>query len=250
MKLDLFGRVMLTLALVAMLVAVARAAFGEETDRGGGPSLARRSSAGAEAADPPVTPSQAIERAVAQRLGGDLSIAVTALDTSVAAEPGLAALPEPGGRPGQPMRFVLTVGGARRGVATATVAVTGNYARAARAIARSEVVAGDAIEVVHATLPPVELKRLPAAGEAIGLIARRDIAAGEPLTEAVLQFPPLVRSGDVVAVTVRVGVVEVSSAGTASGSGHEGDIIRVRPRHGGRPMKARITGRAAVEIVQ
>ena len=89
MKLDLFGRVMLTLALVAMLVAVARAAFGEETDRGGGPSLARRSSAGAEAADPPVTPSQAIERAVAQRLGGDFFISLTARGTFVSDESGL-----------------------------------------------------------------------------------------------------------------------------------------------------------------
>jgi flagella basal body P-ring formation protein FlgA len=239
MKTDLFGRIILTIAFVVMLVAVARAAFAAVA----------------------VTPEQAIERAVAQRLegtpsrrsgrpGGDLSITVTALQTSVAAEPGLAALPEPGGRAGQPTRFVLSANGARRGIAIATITVAGSYARAARAIARNEVIAADAIDVVRGELPHVGFKRLPSSGEAIGLIARRDIAEGETLTDVVLQFPPLVRSGDVVLVTVKVGTVEITSKGTVSGSGHEGDIVKVTPRPGGRPVKARITGRGAVEIVQ
>jgi flagella basal body P-ring formation protein FlgA len=261
MKTDLFGRIILTFAFVVMLVAVARAAFAAVA----------------------VTPEQAIERAVAQRLegtpsrrsggpggtpssrsgrpGGDLSITVTALQTSVAAEPGLAALPEPGGRAGQPTRFVLSANGARRGIAIATITVAGSYARAARAIARNEVIAADAIDVVRGELPHVGFKRLPSSGEAIGLIARRDIAEGETLTDVVLQFPPLVRSGDVVLVTVKVGTVEITSKGTVSGSGHEGDIVRVTPLStgtpgrrslgpGGRPVKARITGRGAVEIVQ
>jgi flagella basal body P-ring formation protein FlgA len=102
---------------------------------------------------------------------------------------------------------------------------------------------------------------VPDLGEAVGLTARRDIAAGELLTEAVLQFPPLVRTGDPVSVTVKVGSVEITSKGIASGSGHEGDLIRVTPVAAGtpgrrssgpgvRPLKARITGPGAVEIVQ
>jgi flagella basal body P-ring formation protein FlgA len=225
---DLLGRVMLTVTLVAMLLAAARAAFADmET----------------------VTPRAAIEQAIAQRLGGDVTIAVTSLDTAVAAERRLEARPEPGGRAGSPMRFVLMVGRVRRGIAIATVEVLGSYARAARPIARHERVAGGAVEVVHGELPPIALTRLPGADEVVGLTARRDIAAGEPLTGAVLQVPPLVRSGDSVAITIEIGAVEISARGTASGSGHEGDTIRVMPRPNGRAVKARITGPGTVEIV-
>src|SRR5215212_8084418 len=84
-----------------------------------------------------VTPEQAIERVVAQRLGGEVSVDVTSLQTTVHAERALQALPEPGGRAGAPMRFVMVAGRVRRGVAIATVKVLGSYARAGRAIARN-----------------------------------------------------------------------------------------------------------------
>lgn len=206
--------------------------------------------AGLSAAAPATTPHEAIARAVAERLGGGFEVTATTLETTVGAEAGLTALPEPGGRSGQPTRFVLMAGRARRGSALATVTITGAYPRAARAIERGDVIGRDAIEMVDGELPPTAFKRLPALADAIGLTARRDIAPGELLSEAVLLLPPLVRTGDAVAVTVRVGAVEITSKGTASGSGHEGDLIRVTPRPGVRPLKARITGPGAVEIVQ
>src|SRR5688572_11844658 len=113
---DLFGRLMLAVAFVAMLLAAARTVFAE---------------AGV------VTPAEAIQRAVAQRIGGQVSVEVTSLETAVAPHRALHATPEPGGRAGEPMRFVLMVGRMRRGVAVATVKVVGSYARAARAIGRS-----------------------------------------------------------------------------------------------------------------
>ncbi len=66
----------------------------------------------------------------------------------------------------------------------------------------------------------------------------------------VLDVPPLVKSGDVVTVTATVGAVQVSGAATASSSGQRGDIIRVTPRPNGRPVRARITGQAKVEVLQ
>jgi hypothetical protein len=121
---DLFGRFIMTVTVVAMLLAAARVASG-----------------GVDT----ITPTQAIERAVAQRLGGDVSVEVTSIATAVAAERALQALPEPGGRAGQPMRFVMMAGRVRRGVAIATVKVLGSYARAARAIGRDERIAADAV---------------------------------------------------------------------------------------------------------
>jgi flagella basal body P-ring formation protein FlgA len=225
---DLFGRWILAVAVVAMLLAATRAAFSET---------------------PLVSPAEAIERVVAQRVGGDVAVQITALDTTVAPEPALHAMPEPGGRAGAPMRFVMMVGRVRRGVAVATVKVVGSYARAARAIGRHEAISADAVDIVRGEIEAVGLKRLPATANVVGLIARRDIAAGEALTQAVLQVPPAVRSGDEVVVTVVTGAVRVSAMGMASGSGHEGEMIRVVP-HNGRLLKARITGPGAVEVVQ
>jgi flagella basal body P-ring formation protein FlgA len=95
----------------------------------------------------------------------------------------------------------------------------------------------------------VALVRLPAPAEVIGLSARRAIAPGEPLTPLVLEVPPLVRAGEEVTVLARVGAVEIRSAAVAASSGHRGDTIRVTPRNG-RPVRARITGPAHVEVVQ
>jgi len=225
---DLYGRFILSVAVAAMCVAAVRAAVAGVED---------------------VTPREAIERVVAQRIGGDVSVDVTALETAVAAERGLQALPEPGGRAGAPMRFVMMAGRVRRGVAVATVTVSGSYARASRAIARNDAVAGDAIEMAHGELPSIGLKRLPSAAEVVGLIARRDIAAGETFTHTVLRIPPMVRAGEAVALTVIVGTVRVDARATASASGNQGDVIRVTPQ-GGRPLKARITGRGRVEVSQ
>src|SRR5688572_9231657 len=135
----LFGRIALAIAIVTILPGGARTVFGETVV---------------------VTPAEAIARAVAERIGGRTSVTVTSLDTTVAPERALHATPEPGGRAGEPMRFVLMVGRVRRGVAVATVTVVASYARAARAIGRNEAIGADAIEIVSGELTAVGLKRL------------------------------------------------------------------------------------------
>jgi flagella basal body P-ring formation protein FlgA len=225
---DLYGRFILTVALIAMLFAAARAAF-----------------AGVDV----ITPREAIAAAVERRVGGDVTVAVNGVTTTVAAERGLHALPEPGGRAGEPMRFVLMAGRVRRGVAVATVTVVGSYARAVRPIARNEAITSDAVEIIRGELPALSLGRLPKTDEVIGLVARRDIAPREALTQAVVQVPPAVRAGDAVDLTVTVGRVRISTKAVAAASGHEGDLVRVVPA-GGKALKARITGRGTVESIQ
>jgi flagella basal body P-ring formation protein FlgA len=195
------------------------------------------------------TPAEAIARAVAERVGGRATVEVTALETTVAPERALHASPEPGGRAGQPMRFVLLVGRARRGVAVATVKVTASYARAARAIGRHEPIGAGDVNIVTGELPAVGMKRLPDTADVVGLIARRDIAAGEPLTQAVLDVPLAVRSGEPVTLTVIAGTVQVTTRALAMSSGREGDRVRVIPE-GGKALRARITGPGTVEVSQ
>jgi flagella basal body P-ring formation protein FlgA len=227
---EMYGRIILCVLAMAIILAVAQIAFA---------APARV-----------VSPADAIERAVAQRIGGEAAIAVSGLETNVKAQAGLEALPEPGARAGQPVRFVMMAGRTRVGIAVATVLVSGPFPRASRAIARDEAVTPADIAMVHEEWPSVPLTRLPTEDELVGLKARRHIAAGEPLTGTVVDVPPLIRSGDVVTMTATVGAVQVTAAGTATSSGDRGDIIRVTPRPNGRAVRARIIGQAMVEVVR
>ncbi len=87
-------------------------------------------------------------------------------------------------------------------------------------------------------------------GEIVGAQARRDIRAGEVLTDAALIVPPVVKSGDEVRVSVSTGAIEVTGVGRASGSGRVGDLIRVLLPSSRKGLKARITGPGSVEIVR
>jgi flagella basal body P-ring formation protein FlgA len=225
---EIYGRIVLAIFVVAVILAIARAAFA-------GPAI--------------VTPADAVEQAVSRRIGGGLAVDITSIDTRVAPEAGLQAHLDRGARIGQPVRVVLTVGTERRGTAVVVVRVSGGYARAARAIARDAVVAAADVETVEGEWPAVPFVRLPAAGDVIGLTARRQIAPGEPLSAIVLDVPPLVRAGDDVTVVATVGAVRISNAARAGSSGRRGDVIRVTPQNG-KPLRARITGPAAVEVTQ
>jgi flagella basal body P-ring formation protein FlgA len=196
------------------------------------------------------TPAQAIERAVAQRIGGDVAVQVITLQTEVSSEAGLAAQLDPTARLGQPMRVVMVTDGLRRGAAVATVQAVARFARAARAIARDEAVTPADIDIVTGELPAIALRRLPAPDEIVGLKARRAIAAGEALTSAVLLVPPSVKSGDKVIVRVTVGRVEVTGTAIASGTGNDGDVIHILQPNTRRPVKARILGAGSVEVIE
>lgn len=197
-----------------------------------------------------LTPRDAIERAILERMGGNVSVLVTIVRTDVASEPSLRAVPDPAARAGHPTRFVLTADGVRKGTAVASVDVQADHARASHAIERDALVTAADFEIVNGELPNVMFKRLPAATEVIGLKTRRAIAPGEALTANVLDVPPLVRSGDEVTATVRIGTVQINALTIASGSGHAGDIIRVLAPGSRKPLKARIVGQGVVEVVR
>jgi flagella basal body P-ring formation protein FlgA len=236
-----------TLTIVVVVLALARFAWPQTPQASVVPSddLSRQSAEGATA-DVRV----AIARAVADRIGGDALVTVTALQTSVAEGTALVANPEPGARTSAPARFVLFDGHARVGTAVATVHVNARHVRARRVIARDEAVVAADVEEVNAPLRNQPMKRVPALSDVIGTRVRRQIAAGEAITTAVVQVIPLVRSGDKVTMVVRVGAVEAEGRGVASGSGHVGDVIRVTNPATRRPLKARITGPGEVEIIQ
>jgi flagella basal body P-ring formation protein FlgA len=198
-----------------------------------------------------VTPHDAIAAAVARTLGRDTAVSIADLETRVAGEPGLTAEPESGARLAAPSRFMLSARGVRRGIARATVHARGSLVRAARAIARDEIIAPDAVAKTIGDLPVMPIRPLLNDADVVGRAARRTIAAGETLTASVLRLPPVVRSGDEVAVTVRIGAVRVTGVGLASGSGQVGDTIHVMPPNSRRQLwPAKVTGPGAVEILE
>lgn len=195
------------------------------------------------------SPADAIALVIAERLGAEVSVHVETVETRVTADTGLRAVPEPGARTGSAMRFVLMTGRTRRGVAVVNATIRGRYLRTTRTIARDQEIGPADFEKVDGPLPDVALVRLPAAHAVVGLRARRNLAPGELLTPAVLDVPPAVRAGDDVTVTASVGAVLVSARATASASGHIGELLRI-VLPAGRPVRARVTGPGAVEVVQ
>jgi flagella basal body P-ring formation protein FlgA len=140
--------------------------------------------------------------------------------------------------------------GARTGSVIATLNVTASAVRSSRAVSRGEDMTADAVEVVDVELKNILLDRLPTSDEIVGAQARRDIRAGEVLTDATVVVPPAVKSGDEVRVSISAGLVQVTTVGRASGSGHVGDLIRVLMPETRKSLKARITGPGSVEIVR
>jgi flagella basal body P-ring formation protein FlgA len=196
----------------------------------------------------------AIEHAVRQRMG-DVRVEVVELSVSRPSDPessigSLTAAPEPGARLGRAMRFILSANGARIGSVVARLKVTGPAVRSSRPLARGEEIATAAVEMEDVELTGVLLDRLPTMEEIVGAQARRDIRAGELLTDAAVIVPLLVKSGDEVRVSVSAGAVQVTGIGRASGSGRVGDLIRVLMPSSRRGLKARITGPGSVEIVR
>ncbi len=193
---------------------------------------------------------EAVAQAVAERVGGDARVTVTNVQSAVSTAAAIVASPAPGARIGVPARFTLFAAGKRIGTAVATVRVTARHVRARQALARNEHLTAADVEEVEADVVNQPMRRLPMLSDAIGARLRRSVAEGEPITSAVIEVPPLVRSGDAVRVIVRVGAVEAEGRGTASGSGYIGDIVRVINSGSRRPLKARITGPGQVEIIQ
>jgi flagella basal body P-ring formation protein FlgA len=197
----------------------------------------------------PNTVMAAIERAVVDRMG-DVQVVVHQVSTTVAPQNGLVATVEPGSRLGQPIRFILFAAGRRTGSAVARLEVVGPAPRAKRAFARDEEITAADVDVSSVEIKNVMLRRMPELSDVVGAHARRDIVAGELLTNALVLVPPAVKSGDEVRVTVTMGAVQVSGMGRASGSGQVGDTIRVTTPSNRRPLSARIVGRGAVEIAR
>jgi len=118
---------------------------------------------------------------------------------------------------------------------------------AARLIPRGTVLTPEDVRADRRTLVPgVEPFREP--GTVLGQRAVRNIAPGDLIVPAALEFPPLVRRGDIVTLTVQgPGLVAVTQ-GEAREDGKAGQIIRVRNRSSGREVYGQVEGERSVRV--
>ncbi len=84
--------------------------------------------------------------------------------------------------------------------------------------------------------------------EAVGMILRRAVAEGEPLTRDMLSRPLLVRSGEMVRLRLRRAAVRLTMNARAEQSGRLGQFIRVRNIDFSRTLRAQVVGRGEVAI--
>jgi len=89
---------------------------------------------------------------------------------------------------------------------------------------------------------------MPSNTALVGRVAARSIQPGSVLTIRSTTTPRLIRSGETVAVVVKVGPVRVRAEGKAMGSGRRGERVRVRLHSNRHIVSGRVISRGKVEV--
>ena len=81
--------------------------------------------------------------------------------------------------------------------------------------------------------------------EVDGMVAARDLAAGNPLTREQLEAPQLAERGDTVQLVMRSGSIEIVLMGTAQRAGRKGEVVPVLNPSTQKVISARLVSRNA-----
>jgi flagella basal body P-ring formation protein FlgA len=119
---------------------------------------------------------------------------------------------------------------------------------ASRPISRGETIEAGSIELRRVEIVSEAERPLRAIGAAAGRLARRPIRAGMPLFAQDLAEPPLVKKGDLVAVVLRRGALEIVGHGVAARDGARGETIPVHLPESRDLVYARVIEAGRLEI--
>ena len=199
----------------------------------------------------------AVTTAVRARVGADAEVSITAVERLQLPEGDVIdAVIQPGATIGGPVALVLrgvvvrdgatVVAPVGRVVVRLRIVVT--HFHASHAVARgSHLAANDLVEARHA-LPRGPLKAWPSSDVLDHGRVLQDLAADACLSARVVAPSVAVVAGRDVSAVVREGRVEVRAALVAVDSGGVGSEVRVMHPESRRTMRARVIGRAEVEI--
>ncbi len=199
----------------------------------------------------------AVTTAVRARVGDDAEVSITAVERlQVADGDVIDAVIQPGATIGGPVALVLR-GLVVRDGATAIAPVgqvvvrlriVVTHLHASHAVARgSHLTSNDLVEARHA-LPRGPLKAWPSSDVLDHGRVLQDLPADACLSARVVAPSAAVVAGRDVSAVVREGRVEVRAALVAVDSGAVGSEVRVMHPESRRTMRARVIGRAEVEI--
>ena len=199
----------------------------------------------------------AVTTAVRARVGDDAEVSITAVERlQVPDGDVIDAVIQPGATIGGPVALVLrglvvrdgatVIAPVGRVVVRLRIVVT--HFHASHAVARgSHLAANDLVEARHA-LPRGPLKAWPSSDVLDHGRVLQDLAADACLSARVVAPSVAVVAGRDVSAVVREGRVEVRAALVAVDSGGVGSEVRVMHPESRRTMRARVVGRAEVEI--
>jgi len=131
---------------------------------------------------------------------------------------------------------------------TPTVSIRGPGLVSRRALARGEILTADAVTVTTMVLNDSRRGIISAAQEVAGMIARRPISPGIPITPDLLQAPNAVSRGDHVIISARSGAFAVTSRGKALASAAVGEQVLVENLSSSRRIRATVTAPGRVEV--
>ncbi|EMP56716.1 flagella basal body P-ring formation protein FlgA [Marinobacter santoriniensis NKSG1] len=144
----------------------------------------------------------------------------------------------------------VTCNGSRpwRMYTTPSVSIEGPAVVASRAIARGERVQKSMVQVDTITLNDSHRGFARKIGDVAGMVVRRPINAGSPVTPDLLEAPNAVSRGDHVIIVAKSGSFSVTSRGKALADAAIGEQVLVENLRSSRTIKANVVAPGRVEV--
>ena len=141
----------------------------------------------------------------------------------------------------QPKRWKFYLG--------ATVREFGNVVVSKQGIPRTTVLSVDDVELKYQELTPLRQGYYSSIDDIAGMVAKRTLLAGKPITPRALNRRQLVNRGDKVTIRATVSGIEVRMSGEALANGANGERISVKNLSSNRIINAVVTAQGIVSIV-
>lgn len=119
---------------------------------------------------------------------------------------------------------------------------------AARPLRRLLPIAAEDVKIERRLVTGLPAGPLARVEEAVGLLASREIRAGEAFSSKLVQPPALVRRGEIVTLIVEGEGVTITARGQAKEEGQRGQMIRVMNLSSKKELYGRVEGERQVKI--
>lgn len=131
---------------------------------------------------------------------------------------------------------------------TAEVHVYEKVAVAATALKRGEMLGREDIRMVDYDTSRLGQGYFSGPGEVVGMVVKRNVVRGTPLTPNMVSAPKLVKRGQKITLLAQNRLLRIRASGTALSDGHQGERIQVRNERSGKVVEGIVTAVGLVEF--